>query len=34
MNYVLQTLYLFLVVKRHPKLSEAVGFPDRSSFRI
>jgi len=34
LNYVLQTLYLFLIVKRHPKLSVAVGFPDMSSFNI
>jgi Na+-driven multidrug efflux pump len=34
MNYVLQTLYLFLVVKRHPKLNQAVGLPDKSSFSI
>jgi Na+-driven multidrug efflux pump len=34
MKYVLQTLYLFLVVKRDPKLTQAVGFPDKNSFRI
>lgn len=34
MNYVLQMLYLFFVVKRHPKLSEAVGLPNMSSFSI
>jgi Na+-driven multidrug efflux pump len=33
-NYALQTIYLFIVVKRNPKLSEAVGLPDRSSFKI
>lgn len=33
-NYVLQTLYLFLIVKRHPKLGEAVGLPNKDSFSL
>ena len=33
-NFLLQTIYLFYVIKSNPKFEQAVGLPNRGSFSI